>query len=271
MDVTSAMVSLACLIIESPGKGKLIKHRKCSSWKQMTVAIGFLKCVSLYSHKLSRLRIHTAKQSVLLYFCLQQYRCTIGRNWLHIFIWGWFCFTHSTSTQVCNPPTEQKGQLSQARKSVCVTFPGRQNHSMLVNHYRTQLIILRVHMRISHLSPFPHATSLTSSHPYWRPPEHNLPFMRSPVNLETPVSQKLCSTICYSLLKQMIKLASLCCILPVDMDKWTHIETHLHKCIQLAEYVPGICKSLCSERGWPPDSSATQVCPRGRHRKHRRE
>ena len=47
------------------------------------------------------------------------------------------------STQVRFPPTEHKGQLSQTLRLISPTFPGRQNHSTLVNHYHTQLIILR--------------------------------------------------------------------------------------------------------------------------------
>lgn len=47
------------------------------------------------------------------------------------------------STQVRFPPTEHKGQLSQTLRLISPTFPGRENHSTLVNHYHTQLIILR--------------------------------------------------------------------------------------------------------------------------------
>lgn len=96
-------------------------------------------------------------------------------------MWGWFsCYVLHLPTQVYIPPIEHEGQLSQALQLICVTFPGRQNHSMLVNHYHTQLIILGAYMRISRCpsppffsllllpSLFPHATGLTS-HPCWHP------------------------------------------------------------------------------------------------------
>ena len=82
------------------------------------------------------------------------------------------------STQVRFPPTELRGQLSQTLRLISPTFPGRQNRSTLVNHYHTQLIILRALYENFHdasllllllllllLPLFSHATGLTSSHP----------------------------------------------------------------------------------------------------------
>lgn len=128
---------------------------------------------------------------------------------------------------------------------------------MLVNHYHTQLIILRTSMRIPRC-PSP-------------PPLLLLPLFLMPlvllhhflVDTRWPHGDKAClscapqsawkhrcrkqprSTICHHPSKQMIKLASPLCVLPLDMDKQTQMETHLHKHIQHTQYVPGIRISVC--------------------------
>lgn len=100
---------------------------------------------------------------------------------------------------------------------------------MLVNHYHTQLIILRACMRISRCpsSPFLFFPLL-----FLMPlvllhhilvdtlavRRQNLPFMCSPAGSETPVSQEARRAICHRPSEQMIKLASQLCILPLDMD-----------------------------------------------------
>lgn len=155
-------------------KGTLIKNRECfltSKWLQLPQ----ICTACLHSYKLWRLTIHYVKQSKLLFpffvfpqhsfyiFSQWNYLSESGQTWLSLWrafqkcfstypnwMRAWFLsYVLHLPTQVYIPPIEHKGQLSQALQLICVTFPGRRNHSMLVNHYRTQLIILGAYMRIS--------------------------------------------------------------------------------------------------------------------------
>lgn len=164
---------------------------------------------------------------------------------------------------------------------ICVTFPGRQNLSSLVNHYHTQLIIPSscesFTMCVSSSVPPPSLMPLVLLH-------HILVDTRWPRGdkaclscAHQPARKQRCRkrAICHRPTKQMIKLAISALHPPPRYEQTdTHGNSQTHTGHSLFQVLARVCVSLCvcvrTKRG-NDHLTLTPVLPRGGHRKHKRE